>query len=182
MQYSSACFSGVTTKNGFWDNGPNLLRLQILLVSTDLVHCLKMRFLRFLRQRTKFFWDDRFFSPRLTQKWLEVDPILGFKYSHLNISGLMHYKKMMSLELLFVLLCSRANSGGGATGHAKKAGVAVGPKIWWLYSKIFGKVSLIQKSTSKQHKSLQLLVNLLNLGKTQWFVFFKFVLIFPVPD
>jgi hypothetical protein len=33
------------------------------------------------------------------------------------------YKDRVSLEFLFVLLCSRARLGGGATGHAKMAGL-----------------------------------------------------------
>jgi hypothetical protein len=68
-------------------------------------------------------------SPHPTQKCLEVDPISGFKYSHLNILGPMHYRKIVSEKLLFVLLCSRQKPGGGATSHAKRAGRRLDPKF-----------------------------------------------------
>jgi hypothetical protein len=57
-----------------------------------------------------------------TQKCLEVDPILGFKYSHLNISGPMHYRKLVSLEFLFVLLCSRTKTGWWCQQSHQKGG------------------------------------------------------------
>jgi hypothetical protein len=45
------------------------------------------------------------------KKYLEVDPTPEFKYSHLKISGPMHYRKMVSLKLLFVSLSSRIKTG-----------------------------------------------------------------------
>jgi hypothetical protein len=59
------------------------------------------------------------FNPYPTRKCLEVNPIPGFKYSHQNISGPMHYIKVVSLEILFVLLCSRTKV---RRHHAKRAG------------------------------------------------------------
>jgi hypothetical protein len=50
-------------------------------------------------------------NPNPTRKCLEVDPIPGFKYSHLNISGPMHYRKIVALEFLLVLLCFRTKTG-----------------------------------------------------------------------
>jgi hypothetical protein len=64
---------------------------------------------------------------------LEVDPIPGFKYSHLNNSGPIQYRKMVSLELLFVLLCSRTKTKWWRHRSRQKGGAAAGPKIWWLY-------------------------------------------------
>jgi hypothetical protein len=89
------------------------------------------------------------FSPCSTWKCLEVDPIPGFKYSHLHISGHMHYRKMVSLELLFVLLCSRKKAGWWRHWSRQKGGAATGPKIWSLYSNFSGFAIWIQKSTSK---------------------------------
>jgi hypothetical protein len=62
------------------------------------------------------------FSPRQTRKCLKIDSIPGFKYSHLNISEPMHYRKMVSLVLLFAYHVSGQKPGGGATSHAIRAG------------------------------------------------------------
>jgi hypothetical protein len=74
-----------------------------------------------------FFLTD--FSPHPTRKCLEVDPIRGFKYSHLNISGPMQYRKIVSLEFLFVLLFSRTKTGWWRHWSRQKGGAATGPKI-----------------------------------------------------
>jgi hypothetical protein len=39
------------------------------------------------------------FSPLPSLIYLEIDSISGFKYSHLNVSGPMHFRKMESLKL-----------------------------------------------------------------------------------
>jgi hypothetical protein len=55
------------------------------------------------------------FSLLASKKCLEVDTIPGFKYSHLSISGPMHYRKMMSMKLLFVLLRSKTSFSDRST-------------------------------------------------------------------
>jgi hypothetical protein len=41
----------------------------------------------------------------------------------------MHYRKMVSLELLFVLLCTGQKPVGGATGRAKRVRRRPDPKF-----------------------------------------------------
>jgi hypothetical protein len=52
----------------------------------------------------------------------QPDPIPGFKFSHLKISGPMHYRKMVYLEFLFVFLCSWTKTEWWRHWFAKKAG------------------------------------------------------------
>jgi hypothetical protein len=54
------------------------------------------------------FWKGSGLLP--TQKCLKVDPIPELKYSHLNISGPIHFRNIMSLEFVFVLLFYRTKS------------------------------------------------------------------------
>jgi hypothetical protein len=49
--------------------------------------------------------------------------------SYLNISGPMHYRKMVSLEFLFVSLCYRKKTGWWRHQSRQKGVAATGPKI-----------------------------------------------------
>jgi hypothetical protein len=50
-------------------------------------------------------------------------------------------EKMMSLELLFVLLCFKTKTGWWHYLSRREGGVVAGSKIWWFYSKNFGKAT-----------------------------------------
>jgi hypothetical protein len=67
----------------------------------------------------------------------------------------MHYTKLVSLELLFVLLCSWIKPGSGATGYTKKVGRRPDPKF-----DVYTQISSNLQSKLKNQSQIKITVEL----------------------